>query len=110
MSEKIHLTPQVQSRPPELEEQNVTRFCPKCGREIPLNRQICAFCENDGSIPLPRRSGREKLKIAAAILLLLLLLLLAAVLFADNLIPAEMPKADLTPIPRGTSVPVRVLP
>ena len=49
MSEKIRLTAVEKPQVPDPDIQNATRFCPKCGREIPQDRRICGFCENTGA-------------------------------------------------------------
>ena len=73
MSEKKSLTSLESARLPEADRQNARRFCPKCGREIPLDRQQCVFCANTGEIPRPSLSRKKKL-------LILLIILAAAVL------------------------------
>ena len=80
MSEKIRLTPQEASRVPELDRQNLTRFCPKCGREIPLDRKACAYCENTGAVHTVSRSNGKK-AIAVILIAVICLFLLTLTLF-----------------------------
>ncbi len=111
MSEKIRLTPRGRSRLPEADRQDVTRFCPGCGREIPLDRQVCAFCENTGAIPRPRLSRKMKLLILAGVIILLLVLLFGL----DCVIRGAGPLSEPTAVPpmplsRGTPIPVTLMP
>lgn len=78
MSEKIHLTAQEKSRLPEADVQNAIRFCPKCGRQIPLDQDICAFCKNTGEISRPIQRRRTKVLLILSIILVFILLLLIA--------------------------------
>ena len=111
MSEKIRLTPQAQSRLPEADRQDVTRFCPKCGRKIPPDRQACAFCENTGAIPRPRLSGKMKAGILAAVVLILLLMLLGLDLAIRSAGPLPEATAVIpTAVSRGTAIPVTLMP
>lgn len=73
MSEKIRLTALEKTRLPDADGRSAVRLCPKCGREIQPDRQICPFCENTGEIPRPHRSRRQK---AAALCLIVLVFLL----------------------------------
>lgn len=76
MSEKIRLTANEKPRIPELDPQDAVRFCPKCGREIPLDRGVCVFCAEK---ELPRRpdlTRKKKLLILGVIILCFFLLLL----------------------------------
>ena len=112
MSEKVRLTPQAASRLPEPDGQNAVRFCPKCGREIPLDRKICVFCANTGEVPRPSLPRRRKLLILTAVVLLMLILLLAldwAIRSAGPL-PTPAPALPTEPPVRGTSIPVILLP
>ena len=111
MSEKIHLTPREGFRLPAADRQKVTRFCPKCGREIPLDRHACAFCENTGAIPRPRLSRRMKLLILAGVILLLLVLLFTLdwMIRSAGSLPDPTAVAP-TPLSRGTSIPVTLMP
>lgn len=78
MSEKIHLTSQQKARLPDPDVHNAIRFCPKCGREIPADRQQCAFCENKGTISRPKTSFRSAVLIILLIVFILFFTLLAA--------------------------------
>lgn len=109
MSEKIHLTAQKRFSLPDDERQNVTRFCPKCGREIPLDRKICAFCENTGKIPRPILPKKEKVKLILLIsVVFLFLLLLTLFLTRKTGLKPDIP-TPLSPV-RGTPVAVTVMP
>lgn len=78
MNEKIRLTAGAAPRAPELEPRNVKRFCPKCGREIPLDRKACAYCENTGAVhEIPRSRGKKLLSVLRIALILFFLLILA---------------------------------
>ncbi|MBQ6520369.1 MAG: hypothetical protein IJI14_16770 [Anaerolineaceae bacterium] len=78
MNEKIRLTAGAAHRAPELEPLNVKRFCPKCGREIPLDRKACAYCENTGAVhEIPRSRGKKLLSVLRIALILFILLILA---------------------------------
>ena len=63
MSEKIRLASQTPARLPDADRHDAVRFCPKCGREIPMDRRACAFCENTGAVPRPARSRKQKMLI-----------------------------------------------
>ena len=78
MSEKIRLTAQAKSRLPEMDRQDAIRFCPKCGRKIPLDQSICAFCENTGFISHPRQSLKQKVLTIVLIVTVFLFLLIIA--------------------------------
>ena len=80
MSEKIHLTAQEKLRLPDPDESHAVRFCPKCGKEIPLDRSTCVFCGNTGAIPYPAQSRRKKV-ILIGVIVLVFLFLLALALF-----------------------------
>ena len=82
MSEKIHLTALEQPRFPDDRPQSVTRFCPKCGREIPMEQRLCAFCENNGNIPRP--APRQKSTVLILSIILIFFVLLAAALFVTR--------------------------
>ncbi len=111
MHEKVRLTPKVKSRLPEGNRQNVTRFCPKCGREIPLDRQACAFCENTGAIPRPSLSRRTKMMILAGVILGLLVLLFVMDWMIRSIGPLPDPTdVPVTPLSRGTTIPVTLMP
>lgn len=107
MSEKISLTAQTVSRLPDPDGETAVRFCPKCGRRIPADRDRCAACANTGEIPRPRLPLKQKLRILAAVILFLLILLFGldlAVRSAGPLstaVPAEV---------HGTAVPVHLIP
>ena len=62
MSEKISLTAQTVSRLPDPDGETAVRFCPKCGRRIPADRDRCAACANTGEIPRPRLPLKQKLR------------------------------------------------
>lgn len=110
MTEKIHLTPLTKTRLPDPDFRDAVRFCPKCGRQIPLDRDLCGFCENESEIPRPALPKSKKWLIFCLILTVLLLLLLGLILFSRSL-PA-IPEATPVPTspPRGTSIPVILLP
>ncbi len=111
MSERIRLTPEIRTRLPEAERQDVTRFCPKCGREIPLDRQACAFCENTGAIPRPGLSRRTKTMVLAGVILLLLVLLFVLDWMIRSAGPLQETAAGLvTPLSRGTAIIVTMIP
>ena len=105
MSDKIRLTPETENRLPDLQGGGErVRFCPKCGREIPIDRQLCVYCEGESASPVrPKRSLRRKI-------LLLLVLILALFLIA---LPAFLSGAKHSPtptevLPEGTEVVVIV--
>ena len=75
MNGKIRLTPQQSTRMPELDSRNVTRFCPKCGREIPLDRSECAYCGNSGTFHAVPRPNGKKLRTVILIAMICLFLL-----------------------------------
>ena len=110
MSEKIHLTPLAKNRLPDLDSRDAVRFCPKCGRKIPLDRNLCVFCENEGEVPRPPLPVKKKQLVICLILAVLLLLLLGLILFTRAL--PRVP--EMTPVPtsgpRGTSIPVILIP
>ena len=109
MSEKIHLTAQERFSLPDDERQNVIRFCPKCGREIPLDRKICAFCENTGKISRPILPKKVKIKLVFLIsVVFLFLLLLALFLTRKTGLKPDFP-APASPV-RGTAVSFTVIP
>lgn len=84
MSEKIRLTAQEKSRLPDPDRQNAIRFCPKCGKEIPLDRSTCLFCGNTGAIPYPAQSRRKKVILIGVIVLAFLFLLVLALFLTRN--------------------------
>ena len=109
MSEKIHLTVQDRFSLPDDERQNAIRFCPKCGREIPLDRKICAFCENTGKISRPVLPKKEKIKIVFLISVVFLFLLLFALFLTRNTgLKPDFPN-PVSPS-RGTPFSVTVIP
>lgn len=112
MSEKIRLASQAPARLPDADLHDAVRFCPKCGREIPLDRRACAFCENTGAIPRPVRSRKQKLLVIGIIFALLLILLFALDLVIRIAGPLPTPVPTLAPTAgvQGTSVPVLLLP
>ena len=112
MSEKIRLASQVPARLPDADRQDAVRFCPKCGRQIPLDRKACAFCENTGAVPRPVRPLKQKLLLFGVILGVLLFLLFALDLVIRTAGPLPTPVPTLIPTAgiQGTSVPVILLP
>ena len=112
MSETVHLTSREKTRLPEGDRSDAIRFCPKCGREIPPDRQVCDFCGNTGEIPHPSLPRRKKLLILVLTLLCLLILLTASLFLTRRAglkpLPEILPSA--TPLPRGTAIPVILLP
>lgn len=111
MSEKIRLTALEKSRLPEPDRQNVVRFCPKCGREIPLDRNTCFFCENTGAIAHPKQPFGRKILTMVLIISSLLILFTVALFLTRN---SGLRPAVTEPVPtaavRGTVVPVILLP
>ena len=106
MSDKIRLTPETENRLPDLEGGGErVRFCPKCGREIPIDRQICVYCENESASPVrPKRSLRGKILLLLILILALFLLALPAFLSGANR-PVPTPTVN---IPEGTAIEVIV--
>ena len=106
MSDKIRLTAETENRLPDLQGGGErVRFCPKCGREIPIDRQLCAFCENETASPVrPKRSLRKKILLLLVLILVLLFLALPAFLTGANH-PVPTPTVN---IPEGTAVEVIV--
>ncbi|MBQ6505109.1 MAG: hypothetical protein IJI57_14470 [Flexilinea sp.] len=84
MSEKIRLTAQEKPRVPDPDRQNAVRFCPKCGKEIPLDRSACLFCGNTGAIPYPARPRRRKVILIGSIVIIFLFLLALALFLTRN--------------------------
>ena len=111
MSEKIRLTPQVRTVLPDADREDAIRFCPKCGRKISPEQRLCPFCENTGEMPRPKLPRKRKILIICAIVFFLLLLLLATDLYIlkSGPLPRAVPTETLSPVPRGTSVPVIML-
>ena len=106
MTDKIRLTAETENRLPDLEGGGErVRFCPKCGREIPTDRQLCVYCEGASASPVrPKRPIRKKI-------LLLLVLILAVLLLA---LPAFLTGALHSPtpteaLPEGTEVVVEII-
>lgn len=112
MSEKISLTAQTVSRLPEVDGETAVRFCPKCGRRIPADRDRCAVCANTGEIPRPRLPLKQKLRILAAVIFFMLLLLFGLDLAVRSAgpLPAAVPEQSAPAEVRGTSVPVNLIP
>lgn len=109
MSEKIHLTVQEQARLPEIDHQNVIRYCPKCGREIPLDRQLCAFCGNNGRFSRHELPKRKKALLIFLIMAVFLVLFLITLFMTRNTgLRSVVRTAD--PLGRGTPVPVSIIP
>lgn len=84
MSEKIRLTALEKSRLPDEDVRNSVRFCPRCGREIPADRQLCVFCANTGAIPYPVRSGKKKFLLILSIVAVFFILLVLALFLTRN--------------------------
>ncbi len=112
MSEKVRLESGASSRLPDADRRDAVRFCPKCGRMIPLDQKVCAFCENTGAVPRPVRSRREKFLIFVIIFGVMLLLLfgLDLIIRTAGPLPAAAPVLTPDAVIRGTSVPVILLP
>ena len=106
MSDKIRLTPETENRLPDLQGGGErVRFCPKCGREIPIDRQLCVYCEGETASPVrPKRSIRKKILLLLVLILILLFLALPAFLTGANR-PIPTPTVN---IPEGTAVEVIV--
>ena len=112
MSEKVRLESRAPARLPDADRRDAVRFCPKCGREIPLDQKVCAFCENTGAVPRPVGSRREKFLIFVIIFGVMLLLLfgLDLVIRIAGPLPEAAPVLTPDSAIRGTSVPVILLP
>ena len=106
MSDKIRLTPETENRLPDLQGGGErVRFCPKCCREIPIDRQLCVFCEGENASPVrPKRSIRNKILLLLVLILILLILALPAFLSGANR-PVPTPTEIL---PEGTAIEVIV--
>ena len=109
MSEKVHLTVQEPARLPEIDHQDVIRFCPKCGREIPLDRQLCAFCGNNGKFSRHDLPKRQKALLILLIIAVFLVLFLAALFVTRNTGLRPVIRTAV-PLGRGTPVPVSIIP
>ncbi len=106
MSEKIRLTARSENRLPVSDSGERLRFCPKCGRQISTEREICGFCEKDAAA-LPRPKTPRLKKVLILLLLLLGLLLLAVPAFRSG---ASRPHPTATAAqPQGTPIPVVLL-
>ena len=112
MSEKIRLSPQVPARLPDADRQDAVRLCPKCGREIPMDRKACVFCANTGAVPRPARSRKQKLLIFGIVFCVMILLLFATdlVIRIAGPLPEPVPTVIPTSGIQGTSIPVILLP
>ena len=112
MNGKIRLESRASAKLPDADRRDAVRFCPKCGREIPLDRRACAFCENTGAVPRPIRSRKEKILISVIIFGVMLLLLFGLDLAIRIAGPLKTPVPTLIPTSavRGTSLPVILLP
>ena len=111
MSEVIRLTAREKSRLPDPDRQDALRFCPKCGREIPQERQVCAFCENTGAVSRRRQPFVKNLWIIVLIAFVLLFLFVFALFLTRNTgIKPAQPLPTPTFSVRGTVVPVELLP
>lgn len=112
MSEKIRLVSQAPARLPDADRHDAVRFCPKCGREIPMDRKACAFCENTGAVPRPVRSRKQKLLIFGIVfgVMLLLLFTVDLVIRIAGPLPVPVPTAVPDSGIQGTAVPVILLP
>ena len=106
MSDKIRLTPETENRLPDLQGGGErVRFCPKCGREIPIDRQLCVYCEGESASPVrPKRSLRKKILLLLVLILAVFLLALPAFLTGANR-PVPTPTEAL---PEGTEIVVIV--
>lgn len=109
MSEKVRLTAQEQVRLPEVDRQNVIRFCPKCGREIPLDRQLCAFCGNNGKFSRHELPKRKKALFIFLIMAVFLVLFLITLFMTRNTGLKPVVRTAV-PLGRGTPVPVSIIP
>ena len=107
MSDKIRLTPETENRLPDLQGGGErVRFCPKCGREIPIDRQLCVYCEGESASPVrPKRPLRGKILLLLVLILVLLLLALPAFLTGANR-PVPTPTEILS---EGTEVVVEIV-
>ena len=105
MSSPTRLTAETENRLPDLEGGGErVRFCPKCGREIPIDRQLCVYCEGESASPVrPKRSLRGKILLLLVLILILLLLALPAFLSG-----AKHSPAPTEVLPEGTAVEVIV--
>ena len=105
MSDKIRLTPETENRLPDLQGGGErVRFCPKCGRTIPIDRQLCVYCEGENASPVrPKRSIRKKILLLLVLILILLFLALPAFLTGAKHTPTPTEA-----LPEGTAVEVIV--
>ena len=106
MTSKIRLTAETENRLPDLQGGGErVRFCPKCGREIPIDRQLCVYCEGESASPVrPKRSIRNRILLLLVLILALFLLALPAFLTGASH-PVPTPTVN---IPEGTAIPVIV--
>ncbi len=106
MSDKIRLTAETENRLPDLEGGGERiRFCPKCGRPIPTDRQLCVYCEGETASPIrPKRSIRRKIFLLLVLIVALLLLALPAFLTGARHSPTPT-----APLPEGTAVAVEIV-
>ena len=112
MSEKISLTARAASRLPDPDGETAVRFCPKCGRRIPADRDRCVVCANTGKIPRPRLPLKQKLRILAAVVLFMLILLFGLDLAVRSAgpLPTAVPEQAVPAEVHGTAVPVNLIP
>ena len=106
MSDKIRLTAETENRLPDLQGGGErVRFCPKCGREIPIDRQLCVYCEHETASPVrPKRSIRGKILLFLVLILILLFLALPAFLTGASHSPTTTVN-----IPEGTAIAVEIV-
>ena len=106
MSSKIRLTAETENRLPDLQGGGErVRFCPKCGREIPTDRQLCVYCEGASASPVrPKRSIRGKILLFLVLILILLFLALPAFLTGASHSPTPTEA-----LPEGTEVVVEII-
>lgn len=113
MNGKIRLTAMTETRLPDADQPNAVRFCPKCGREIPADQQICVICANTGEVPRPKLPRKKKLLIFGAVAVFLLLLYIGMLGLYQRPAAAPVPASTeviIRPVRHGTSVPVIVMP
>jgi len=47
-------------KPKHITLKHEERFCPKCGRIIPLDAKMCPYCGNDFQIKMERKEGKSR--------------------------------------------------
>lgn len=105
MNEKIRLTPESENRLPASNSGERVRFCPKCGRRIAVDHEICGFCEKDAAAPQRPKAPRLKKALILAALALALLLLAVPAFLTGASRPVPTPTRCE---PQGTPVPVLI--